>query len=614
MWGRTAVLVGILVVLSAVLVIQFVLPSSSDGVPIPPLPETPFANAVPGVATYVGTETCARCHRDQYESYARTAHSRTLAEIDVADEPPDGEVVHEKSGRRYQIRRDGDQLLQEAWAVSGSGDDVPLGSHAPRYVIGSGRFSRSYLIECDGFLCESPVTWYRSSGQWAMSPGYDQPGHLGFRRVATRQCLDCHAGDVRTVDDTPYKLELGELSVSCERCHGPGSTHVALRERGASPTNAEFDETIVHPGHLSRDLAESICQQCHLNAEVTVAARGREITDFRPGYPLSSFRHEFARNDADAGMTVVGHVEQMHASACYIESESLTCTTCHDPHHHVEEADRVEHYRRICMDCHDDGNGCGLALTEREERSGNDCAECHMPVTDTDIPHFAFRHHRIGIHGDEEPPSEASNDLVVPINDLAALDEIELRRSVGLAAFELFVKGDKSSEALGRFAADELVAVHEAGIRDPHVDAAIAMLATGTPDWDLAVPMAESVLELDAPPARARIVANMVLAQYHLQGGRMGEAEPHFAALTRDRRESSDWFLLGVCRESTDDRDGALRAYEQAVVIEPAAGAIHEQIAKMLRRLDRPDEARRHERLARKLPKTGFEASESPVP
>lgn len=607
---RRLILVG-LAVLGLVLAVRLLWPTPA-GRPVPPLPDTPFANAPPGAATYVGTAACLECHRDQHESYLLTAHSQTLSEIDVDEEPPDGEVVHATSGRRYRIQRDGERLFHEAWATLSDGSEVSLGEYVARYAIGSGRFSRSYLVDAGEFLCESPLTWYGANRRWGMSPGYDRTGHLGFRRVIARQCLDCHAGRVESVDDSPFKLDVRELSVGCERCHGPGSLHVDLRERGAAPNHEEFDETIVNPVHLSRHLAESICQQCHLNSDVTVAARGRRLEDFRPGYPIESFRHEFAENDADEGMTVVGHVEQMQASPCYQGSETLTCTTCHDPHRQIPEPERVAHYRRICTDCHG-GDNCSLPLPERESHpTGNDCTACHMPVSPTDIPHFAFRHHRIGLHDDgPADPVRNEDELLVPVTSVEGLDDAERRRVRGLAAFRLFVGGEEGSQKFSAYAMQDFVPVRDSDIEDPEVDAAIAVMAMIGRDWDLAVPMAESVLAANASP-EARFDARFVLGRFHLLNERFAEATPHFEALVRDRREPFDAFLLGLCHESLRDYEAAARAFERALEIDPASGDVHQRLSRVYRRLDRGEDADRHTRLGRRLPSAGFEAGKMP--
>ena len=64
------------------------------------------------------------------------------------------------------------------------------------YVIGSGNHARTFLHRnADGRLVQMPVSWYAErGGYWAMSPGYDRPAHLDFRRVIDAGCMSCHNG------------------------------------------------------------------------------------------------------------------------------------------------------------------------------------------------------------------------------------------------------------------------------------------------------------------------------------------------------------------------------------------------------------------------------------
>src|SRR5206468_2420947 len=127
----------------------------------------------------------------------------------------------------------------------------------------------------------SPATWYAKKG-WAMSPGYDLEQHSGFQRPVGEACLFCHAGRFETVGGSPNRIAFQEMAISCERCHGPGALHVErhgpqakLPDLGQQP-----DHTIVNPAHLSRSLAEAICQDCHLSGSASILMRGRKFDDF----------------------------------------------------------------------------------------------------------------------------------------------------------------------------------------------------------------------------------------------------------------------------------------------------------------------------------------------
>src|SRR5262249_51427449 len=145
-------------------------------------------------------------------------------------------------------------------------------------------------------------------------------------------CLICHAGRSESLGRSQHRMRVSELAIACERCHGPGSLHVEAQE-GKTPTKERskdaIDYTIVNPRRLPRELAEGVCQQCHLRTSAPVIARGRKPNDFRPALPLSDYRQDYSLESPDATMTVTGHVEQMHLSKCYQKSDTLTCTTCH---------------------------------------------------------------------------------------------------------------------------------------------------------------------------------------------------------------------------------------------------------------------------------------------
>jgi tetratricopeptide (TPR) repeat protein len=135
----------------------------------PPGPSaSPFQNTSAG--EYVGIAACAECHAEEHRTFGETAHSLALSDVAVAAEPPDAQFFHSKSGRNYAVYRDGEQLRHREAATDEDGREYVAADFPVRYLIGSGRHTRSYLVEVDGFLSESPLTWYASRQSWDLSP------------------------------------------------------------------------------------------------------------------------------------------------------------------------------------------------------------------------------------------------------------------------------------------------------------------------------------------------------------------------------------------------------------------------------------------------------------
>jgi len=98
------------------------------------------------------------------------------------------------SERHYvMIERDG-RYYQRRYQVSPGNSGTNLIEKEIRYVLGSGNHSRAYLhLAPAGQLVQLPLGWYsEDGGKWAMSPGYDRPDHMDFRRKIGKECFFCH--------------------------------------------------------------------------------------------------------------------------------------------------------------------------------------------------------------------------------------------------------------------------------------------------------------------------------------------------------------------------------------------------------------------------------------
>lgn len=586
------------------------LKSLQTGRPVLPPPPEPMASRFLNVseANFTGSQVCGDCHDEQQQAYQQTNHRLALNLVHRHSEPPASEFRHAASGKTYRVFADQSQLRHQELIVTAGKQEEILADYPLKYRVGSGHLARTYLIEVDGFLSESPITWYSSRKEWRMSPGYDVPSHPGFSRPVSKRCLLCHAGRVEAVEDTYHRFRIHELGIGCERCHGPGSLHVEMRESDEGPGGAE-DLTIVHPGRLTRSEQDDICAQCHLTGDVDVMVRGRDPADFRPGLRLKDFRLSYRLQADNDDMTVVGHVEQMRLSRCYQASDTLTCITCHDPHQKVDAKNRLAFYRAKCLACHAE-QGCGLESQERLSRNAqDDCTACHMPASPTEVPHLASTHHRIGLRGQrqEKPaPPTAGFGLLVPIEDVSHLPAIERDRCLGLAYLDL-AKKPKRPAAVPSYlarAADLLQKVYDQGIRDAEVEAGLARI-----HWQRqparALELAESAIQSPSASAEARSTALFVAADIFLKTNRTDRAISTLEELIRIRRHSIHWTMLAQCRIKQGEFEKALEALHLAAKASPDRADIQNSLADVYEQMGDRRSATRHRERARLLQRNG---------
>ncbi len=430
--------------------------------------DTPFLNVRPEVR-YVGDEACAGCHSKHSASYRQHPMGRSLAPIaQVANRQRYEEAVHnpfDADGFQYRIEREGDRVFHRETCKDSQGQVIADQRVEIHHAIGSGTHAYSYLIEREGYVFQSPITWYTQKGIWDLSPGY-HGRHTSFERPVRAECLFCHTNRVEPTGDALNHYQQPIFhghAIGCERCHGPGELHVARRER--AELVAGLDETIVNPAHLSQPLRESICQQCHLQGAVRVVRRGLDVDSFRPGLPLHLFWSVFVRPPEFADTLLVSHVEQMHESRCFRDSrepKKLGCISCHDPHSVPASEKKVEFYRDRCLKCHED-QSCKLPpATRRATVRDDSCIVCHMPKLDTaDITHTAITDHRVVRQPQGKaavPPSRTLRPGEVPLThfhaNLVQSNDPEVARDLGLALVELArersaVSGQLAETALG---------------------------------------------------------------------------------------------------------------------------------------------------------------------
>lgn len=384
-----------------------------------------FSQSVtPAKAHYVGSETCADCHRAIFDSYMQTDMGRSMSRV-TPEHPASKQstitIQNSELHRSFDVQWTPKAVLQSEYEIGPDGKEVFRNTQPLAYGVGSGHTGISYLVERDGFLYEAPLSYYTATASWDMSPGFGATD-LAFNRPALVGCVACHSGQPQPNLLAPGSYQappFQELSIGCENCHGPGSMHVAM-EAGQIPGD-KLHAAIVNPKKLQPWLADNICMNCHQGLSLRVLQPGKTYSDFQPGMPLDNTMALFATpvnpKDGSAPLApLLEHFSLMSASKCYTASNGkLSCLTCHNPHEQPTGAAAVKYYRERCLTCHTEAS-CTVPLHVREAKTpANDCQSCHMPKQPiTGISHSVLTSHRIVKTADEPFPTASFNAKMLP--------------------------------------------------------------------------------------------------------------------------------------------------------------------------------------------------------
>jgi len=355
------------------------------------------------VSGYVGPQACVDCHRERVAEFLQTKHFQACREP-RAEEMPKGFLpgFGRFPSRDPQIVFEMTQTNQGFFetAIQSTSAGSRKTSSKIELVYGSPPNDEVYFSWQGDQLFELPVAWLHPQQEWGAST-FNPDSTGDFSRPMSVRCLECHTTWFQHIPGTMNRFQRDHsvLGVTCERCHGPAASHVDFHKAHPEQRQAQ---SILHPGHLSRELLIDVCTQCHSNA---IKHKGPAFS-YRPGQPLDqSYRTVESRYPEEDH--VANQITYLRQSRCFQQSNSMTCITCHNPHQpsHSTPGDE-RHAIQSCLSCH--------SLNDCHERSQlptgvqDKCISCHMPAhnkiqvyfdmaTEAYVPPVKAFQHRIGV-------------------------------------------------------------------------------------------------------------------------------------------------------------------------------------------------------------------------
>jgi len=278
-------------------------------------------------------------------------------------------------------------------------------------------------------------SWSASAGSWFTSSGALQPTNTNtFRKGAwDKGCSGCHTtGNYVTLNiangtDSSWTATWANnsdtlnMKVGCEKCHGPGSNHIA----NPSTSNI-FGPTAMQQAGTARE--QEVCGQCHIGGTSTNLKWGwpwKESVDscYQPGTPLSNYIKEPWQNYINQtggpsmwpdSMTLRSGHGKWNELSYSAHGTFLSCFSCHDPHQVTAYPNQlIADYRdnSLCLQCHGNfgspGNPNIAAITahtrhiydptnQNQTGGSSRCTNCHMAnalaeITPYDMPSHTFK-------------------------------------------------------------------------------------------------------------------------------------------------------------------------------------------------------------------------------
>ncbi len=210
-------------------------------------------------ADYLGSAVCAECHNAQYKKQVTSHHAHALRPIAGSSiatllldrgHSPDGKLSYELAPGGIAVHENGfsgEPILEWAFGAGAQG------------ITPVGRLGGQYF--------EHRFSYYSRIQDWAPTFGHPRSVSTPFAEVGIlndnktiSSCFNCHATAVQR-NGSDFDLTGMAPGVQCERCHGPGSSHVKAAKGGA-PREAIVRE-VVNPGRFGAKALVQICGECH---------------------------------------------------------------------------------------------------------------------------------------------------------------------------------------------------------------------------------------------------------------------------------------------------------------------------------------------------------------
>jgi predicted CXXCH cytochrome family protein len=347
----------------------------------------PWAGAASADPSYVGMAACAKCHAEIHSQWTHSRHSKMVQPATKESVQGDFKLPQIKlRGASYGLReRDGVFYITERY-LTGKPQE-----HRVDYTLGNRRIQHYLTTLPDGKVIVLPPSWDITRKGWFHNLDIADPDEVeGVQvQVWNKQCYSCHVSQQEknfNVEKNTYKTSWLDFGTNCERCHGPGSAHVAHYSGAVRPAAPAGDIVLQTKLDVTRNTM--VCAQCHSFRDTF--AKGFSAGDDYYNYFMPILEYNQPR-DKDPAYWADGRTRRfsndaygLWQSECFLKG-GATCVSCHSSVHQVEIEKNPQlrpTANALCTRCH---TAIGEKISAHTHHAlgstGSSCMECHMPRT-----------------------------------------------------------------------------------------------------------------------------------------------------------------------------------------------------------------------------------------
>ena len=346
-------------------------------------------------AVFVGSQSCSKCHKKEFEEWQTSHHARAMAV--AGEETVLGDfngATFEKDGILSRFYRKGDNYFVHTSGPGGEMAEFEISHTFGWYPL------QQYLVPFPGGRLQClPIAWDVEKKEWFhLYPDlHIDPGEWIYwtnqGQNWNSMCADCHSTELQKNYDASsdsYSTRWAEISVGCEACHGPGSQHMTWAELPEMARAKDDDGLLVKTSGTDNRQQVENCAPCHSRRSMLgdYVYQQQDLLDTAVVRLLEEGLY-FADGQIRDEVYVYGSFVQSKMYA-----NDVRCSDCHNSHSIKLHQEGNE----LCLQCHQavvyDSKSHHFHKREGEKGepilseeggvlfavgTGVLCVECHMP-------------------------------------------------------------------------------------------------------------------------------------------------------------------------------------------------------------------------------------------